>query len=104
MLHVLVCVSSHLFQVALYLLIASSAASIASGVHVFGSELHIYWREASSGHSKLAYYIGVSTAQLYRIVITSAHFSYFFHMLARPHIGPGILFVALLDISFWSVS
>jgi hypothetical protein len=29
-----------------------------TGVNSFGSELVVYWREASVGHSQLAYFLG----------------------------------------------
>ena len=39
---------------------AVGLAAAPTGVHAFGSELVVYWREASVGHSKGAYYIGKS--------------------------------------------
>ena len=35
-----------------------SMASAPAGVAVFGDEILVFWREAASGHSKLAYYLG----------------------------------------------
>ncbi|KAJ3321189.1 hypothetical protein HDV06_004532 [Boothiomyces sp. JEL0866] len=43
-------------QFGLSLGFSSALAASAAGVNVFGLEKHVYWRNASSGHSKLAYY------------------------------------------------
>lgn len=57
-------ISSYPAQMCMYLLIAAGVVCSASGVSVFGSELVIYWRESASDHNKLAYFLGVNTAQV----------------------------------------
>ncbi|KAJ1342996.1 hypothetical protein BSLG_002421 [Batrachochytrium salamandrivorans] len=65
---------------------AVALAAAPAGVNVFGNEKPVYWRETSSGHSPLAYYIGKSIAALYRTVICSLHFTAIFVVLATPEI------------------
>nr|KAJ3420418.1 hypothetical protein HK105_005685 [Polyrhizophydium stewartii] len=58
-------------QFGLLIGMAVALAAAPAGVTVFGEEKPVYWREASSGHSPLAYYIGKTIATVYRIVICS---------------------------------
>ncbi|KAI9658131.1 MAG: hypothetical protein M1831_003976 [Alyxoria varia] len=71
------------------LLVAISIGLIASspGVKVFGEEKLVYWREASSGHNRLAYYLGKLIASLPRVVLGCFHFTTFFMLLATPIIS-----------------
>lgn len=57
----------------------------------FGEDRVVYWRESASGHSRLAYFIGVATAQIYRIALNALHFTMLFHILAKPTIGFGAM-------------
>ena len=36
------------------------------------------------GHSSLAYFLGTSSAMLYRITLAALHFTTVYHLLARP--------------------
>ena len=71
------------------LLVAISIGLIASspGVKVFGEEKLVYWREASSGHNRLAYYLGKLIASLPRVVLGCFHFTTLFMLLATPIIS-----------------
>ncbi|KAH9275263.1 hypothetical protein BASA83_002498 [Batrachochytrium salamandrivorans] len=73
-------------QFGLLIGMAVALAAAPAGVNVFGNEKPVYWRETSSGHSPLAYYIGKSIAALYRTVICSLHFTAIFVVLATPEI------------------
>ena len=44
-------------QYGLMIGMAVGLAAAPSGVQVFGEEMPIYWRKASSGHSRAAFYI-----------------------------------------------
>ncbi|RKF75727.1 ATP-binding cassette sub-family G member 2 [Golovinomyces cichoracearum] len=59
-------------------------AAAAPAVKTFGEEKQIYWREASSGHSRSAYYIGKVMSTLPRISISALHYTTFFFVLATP--------------------
>ena len=59
-------------------------AGSAPGVKTFGEEKLVYWREASSGHSRSAYYIGKVLSTTFRILIAALHFTVFFVLLATP--------------------
>ncbi|KAF1992167.1 ABC transporter-like protein [Aulographum hederae CBS 113979] len=71
------------------LLVAISIGLIASSpsVKMFGEEKLIYWREAASGHNRLAYYLGKVISTLPRILMGCLHFSTFFMLLATPRIS-----------------
>ena len=67
---------------AMFVGIAIGLAASPTGVYAFGSELVNYWREASVGHNKLAYYIGKSFSLVYRIALGSLHFTALYLLLA----------------------
>jgi hypothetical protein len=55
-----------------------------AAVKIFSEEKPVYWREAASGHNRLAYFLGKSIASIYRIVLTNLHFTAIFYVLATP--------------------
>jgi ABC-type multidrug transport system ATPase subunit len=59
-------------------------AAAAAGVQVFSEEKTVYWREAARGHSRVAYYVGKSIAALYRIFLSSLHFTSVYIVMAAP--------------------
>lgn len=63
---------------------AIGLAASAPAVKVFGEEKLIFNREASSGHSMSAYYVGKMVSVLPRLFIASLHFSVFMGILATP--------------------
>jgi len=67
------------------LAIASGVAPI--GVRTFGSDMTRYWREASNGHNKLAYYLGYSMVDLLRNVVSSLHFTVIAYLMGEPFQG-----------------
>ncbi|OAJ36968.1 hypothetical protein BDEG_21060 [Batrachochytrium dendrobatidis JEL423] len=73
-------------QFGLLIGMAVALAAAPAGVNVFGNEKAVYWREASSGHSSTAYYIGKTVATFYRTLICSLHFTAIFVYLATPEI------------------
>ena len=64
--------------------LAIALAATTAGVKVFGEEMTIYKREVSSGHSHLAYFIGVNIAQFPRLFISGLHFAFAFHLYSQP--------------------
>ena len=56
----------------------------------------IYWRVASSGNSRSAFYVGKVLSTFFRIALSSLHFTVFFSILATPLIPFGSLFIANL--------
>jgi ABC-type multidrug transport system ATPase subunit len=69
-------------QKALYICMAVGIAAASAGVKVFGEEMVIFWREASAGHNRLAYYLGVSLAVIPRIILGGIHFTGFYQVLS----------------------
>lgn len=93
--------------------VALSAAP--SGVNVFGEDLPVYWRETASGQSPSAYYVvgdatstrtaqgdaltgrqGTSISVLWRIVLSAAHFTAIYYVLARPTFAVGLQYLMIL--------
>ncbi|KAI3631015.1 hypothetical protein MIR68_010505 [Amoeboaphelidium protococcarum] len=78
--------------------IGLSAAPAA--VKVFSEERDVYYREASTGHSPWAYYVGKNVASTYRFVITSWHFCSLYHFFATPNISFYLMFYIHLLMFF----
>lgn len=70
-------------SIGLFVSLAIGIAASPAGVKTFGEERPVYFREASAGHNRLAYYIAKSVAVLYRLTIGSFHFVSCFHILVR---------------------
>eukprot|EP00759_Apiculatamorpha_spiralis_P045954 PhF_6_TR42666/c0_g1_i4/m.64303 len=83
-------------QMAMYIMMSIGIAASPAGVRTFGEEMTVYWREAAVGHNRLAYFLGVSTAAHYRIVIGALHFSMIYHILATPIISFPRMYVIVL--------
>lgn len=75
---------------------AIGLAASAPAVKVFGEEKLIFNREASSGHSMSAYYVGKMLSVLPRLFIAALHFSVFQGILATPLMSWIDLFAANL--------
>ncbi|KAJ3416423.1 hypothetical protein HDV05_001581 [Chytridiales sp. JEL 0842] len=83
-------------QLGLLIGIATGLAGAPAGVKVFGEEKTVYWREAASGHSPFAYFLGKIISSSYRFLITSLHFASIFIFLATPAQPFPTLFVIIL--------
>lgn len=75
---------------------AIGLAASAPAVKVFGEEKLIFNREASSGHSMSAYYVGKTLSVLPRLCLSSLHFSVFMGILATPLMSFSQMFAANL--------
>jgi hypothetical protein len=56
----------------------------------------IYWREASAGHSRSAYYVGKVLATFFRLCLSALHFTVFYYALASPIMSFASLFAVHL--------
>ncbi|KAJ3020130.1 UNVERIFIED_CONTAM: hypothetical protein HDU68_010331 [Siphonaria sp. JEL0065] len=77
-------------------------ASAPAAVKVFGEEKSVYWREAASGHSRAAYFLGKTISTIIRIFIMALHFTAVFMLLAKPVISPLTQYVIVL-LQYWGV-
>ena len=81
----------------MYYGIAIAAVVPATAIRPFGTERRQYWHEASTGTvNRLAYFIGTTTAQIYRLVLTSLHFTVVVYFMWNPLVGFAEFFVVLL--------
>jgi ABC-type multidrug transport system ATPase subunit len=87
-------------QYGLLIGLAVALAAAPSGVKVFGQEIPVYWRQASSGHSKVAYFVGKTIASLYRIFLAGLHFSSVLYFLAAPVIPFWVQFTMITLLFF----
>ncbi|KAI0406240.1 hypothetical protein F4802DRAFT_606249 [Xylaria palmicola] len=71
-------------QIGLLASLAIGLAAAAPGVKTFGEEKQLYWREASAGHSRSAYFLGKVFATVPRLAISALHFTTFYCILATP--------------------
>ncbi|KAL8644481.1 MAG: hypothetical protein Q9210_007234, partial [Variospora velana] len=83
-------------QMALLVGIAIGLIASSPGVKIFGEEKLVYWREASSGHNRLAYYLGKVFSTFPRMLVACLHFTATFMLLATPRIDWGAAFLANL--------
>jgi hypothetical protein len=86
-------------------LLTSTAVGLAgapAGVKTFGEERVVFWREAAVGHNRFSYYTGKSVSVLYRILLTSLHFSSIYYYLAAPIISFGKEY-AIIFLLFYCV-
>ncbi|KAJ3101513.1 hypothetical protein HDU96_009963 [Phlyctochytrium bullatum] len=91
--------------VSLYGLLLGLAVALAgapSGVKVFSEEQPVYWREAAAGHSRLAYFIGKTVGTIYKILLSSLHFTCAYLLLAKPVLTTGQMY-SLVLVQFWGV-
>ena len=84
------------------LLVAMSVGLSAAspGVYVFSEEIEVYWRNASSGHDPLAYFLGKNISTLYRILLASLHFASVLYFLGAIVIPFPILYLIILGMYF----
>jgi ABC-type multidrug transport system ATPase subunit len=81
---------------------AIGLAASAPGAWTFGEEKLMYWREAASGHSRSAYYVGKLLSTLSRIALSSLHFTVFLGILATPLMSFWKMYAANL-MYFWCI-
>jgi len=87
---------------AMFVGMAVGLSAAPTGVATFGSELVVYWREASVGHNTLAYFVGKSFSNFYRILVGALHFCGFYLVLAETILTPSQLYSIVL-VTFFAV-
>lgn len=83
-----------------YVANAAGLAGSPAGVLTFGEERLVFFREAASGHSRAAYFLGKSVAAVYRMALAALHFAAVFTLLARPTCSFSDLFTIVLMLFF----
>jgi len=76
-------------------------AGTAAGVRVFADEKPVFWREAASGHSRSAYFIGKTFGSIPRFLLSSLHFASIYQILAVPTFPTFPLMFAIIFLHFW---
>ncbi|KAF2012754.1 putative ABC transporter [Aaosphaeria arxii CBS 175.79] len=71
-------------MIGLMVCMAIGLAASPSGVKTFGEENILQCKEASSGHSQSAYYLGKVVSTFPRLAISALHFTSFYTILATP--------------------
>jgi ABC-type multidrug transport system ATPase subunit len=71
-----------MFMMFLYIAIAGAVAP--SGVRTFGAIQQQYWREAGAQCNRLAFYLGASLAEFYRLLVASLHFTVVAYLMWNP--------------------
>lgn len=87
-------------QKSLYINMAVGIAAASAGVKTFSEDMVIYWREASSGHDRLAYYLGMSLANIPRIILGGLHFTALFQILSMTYVPFGTMLLNVTLIFF----
>ncbi|KAJ3083024.1 hypothetical protein HDU99_000880, partial [Rhizoclosmatium hyalinum] len=64
--------------------VAVAVAGGPAGVRLFGEEKLIYWRETASGHNPFAYYLGKNLSAIYRVALSSLHFTAIYVFFSKP--------------------
>jgi len=68
----------------MYVSLAIGMSGSPAGVMTFNEERQVYFREASSGHNRLAYFLAKNLAALPRIAADGLHFCALFVVFAHP--------------------
>ena len=77
-------------------LIAMAGSVAPAAVRTFGNSRTQYWREASSGYSRAAFYVGNLTSEMYRLTLAALHFAVVVYIMWRPTMSFGSLFGFIL--------
>eukprot|EP01028_Stygiella_incarcerata_P014157 TRINITY_DN9121_c1_g1_i5.p1 TRINITY_DN9121_c1_g1~~TRINITY_DN9121_c1_g1_i5.p1 ORF type:complete len:650 (+),score=169.31 TRINITY_DN9121_c1_g1_i5:340-2289(+) len=59
-------------------------ASTVAAIRTFGEERPVFWREAASGRSSIAYFLGKNVADLPLIIVNGLLYTSFFYVLTEP--------------------
>jgi hypothetical protein len=78
----------------------ATLAAAPGAVKVFSWERPVYWREASAGHNRLAYFLGKNISVLYRAAICSLHFAAPLHILAKPMMSFATMYLIVFSLYF----
>ncbi|KAI9227817.1 MAG: hypothetical protein DHS80DRAFT_16527 [Piptocephalis tieghemiana] len=70
-------------EMCLFITASVAISGCPAAVLTFGEEKPVYWREAGSGHSRIAYFLGKVLSTIPRLLLGSLHYTAFFHLLAH---------------------
>ncbi len=76
----------------MYIALAVGVSAAPAGVMTFGEERLTYFREASAGHNRLAYFVAKNLASLPRVAADGLHFTALFVVFAHPFTSFGELY------------
>lgn len=76
--------------------------AVPSGVKIFGEEREFYLKNASNGHSSLAYFVAKQVASLYRIFLAAFHYSAAYVLVAKP-ILPFYTLLPVITLLYYGV-
>ncbi|KAI9347665.1 P-loop containing nucleoside triphosphate hydrolase protein [Obelidium mucronatum] len=76
--------------------ISVAMAAGPAGVRLFSEERLVFWREASSGHNRVAYFLGKNISALYRISLASLHFTAMYVYFTKPTYSLELQYVLVL--------
>lgn len=74
--------------------------AMTAALKCFGLEKVIFWREASSGVNKVAYFIGKNIAQLVNIALAPIVFLSVFYTLTSPRAPVAMYYIVILLVQF----
>ena len=81
----------------MFYLIAISCSCSASSIVALGEDRQQYWKEAATGRcNKLAYFLAMTSAEIYRLLLTISHFSLIAYFMFNPLIQYWWFFFILL--------
>ncbi|KAI9229623.1 MAG: hypothetical protein DHS80DRAFT_13664 [Piptocephalis tieghemiana] len=83
-------------QMCMLISMSISVSGSPAAVRTFGEEKSVYWREAASGHSKVAYFTGKILSTIYRISLGALHYTAFYHTISRTDPALSIIFPLVL--------
>ncbi|KAJ3269064.1 hypothetical protein HDV01_001904 [Terramyces sp. JEL0728] len=89
-------------QTSLIFALAICLAAAPSGVNIFGPEIVVYYREASNGHSKAAYYLAKTLSGIPRILLSSLHMISIWYYFASPLTSFTNMYLAIM-LSYFGV-
>jgi len=84
--------------------VSIALTGIASSLRVFGNERIVFWREASTGTSTLAYFLGKDFAQIPNMLIAPLLFEVLYYSLTVPRAHFLTLYYIFILVEFASVS
>jgi len=82
--------------------LAIAVAAAPAAVKMFSEERVVYYREASSGHHPLPYFLGKYLAVLPRFTVSALHFASIFSFFAKPTTPLEMMF-SLVLLNFYCV-
>ena len=87
-------------QLSMLVGMGAALAAAPAGVRVFSEELPVYWRNVSSGHSAIAYFLAKVVSSFYRLALCALHFSAVIFYLSTPVTSSSTHFIGCLGMFY----